>query len=230
MTDQKVATRKMNSLNLEREITKKLFTESSKNALRSERNPITQKGISLLETELPSEAKPRGPARGAYSTKGQGSFKFDGPENQIERLPLSKRAECAPVNRNPITQDHPSLAPHNYTQSRPQYSKVRDSTLFSQSEISLAKPRQNQYYNSMQSQIFTQSSIESSSRPQLKQVKPQNSEIKSMLSYNDGSNPEPITSKPTNNKISSAASQAKELNSNARIYNARRNQSAITFI
>jgi len=184
----------------------------------------------LLETELPSDVKPRGPAKGAFSTKGQGSFKFDGPEVVSERASLSKRAECAPVNRNPITQDHPSLTPHIYTQPRPQYSKVRDSTMFSQSEISLSKPRQNMYYDSMQSRIFTQSGDTSNNKPQLKQVKTKNSEIGSMLSYHDGSHPEPIAAKPTSNKIHSLASQAKELNSNARVYNARRNQSAITFI
>lgn len=230
MTENKPATRKMNSLNLEREIAKKLFTSSSKNTLRVERDPITQRGIPLLETELPSDVKPRGPARGAFSTKGQGSFKFDGPEVVFERATLSKRAECAPANRNPITQDHPSLTPHNYTQPRPQYSKVRDSTLFSQSEISLNKPRQNQYYDSMQSRIFTQSGDGYNSKPQLKQIKTKNSEIASVLSYNDGSQPEPIAAKPTNNKINCLTSQVKELTSNARVYNARRNQSAITFI
>ncbi|OMJ67899.1 hypothetical protein SteCoe_34823 [Stentor coeruleus] len=234
MTEKKPETRPSNGLNLQREINKKLFSETHKTApSRNDRDPITQAGIHDRESELPSDTKPRGPARGEYSEKGQGSFRFEPPSNvYVSPVGLNKRAECAPVNRNPITQDHPSLAPPNPTRDREKYSKVRDSTFFnSSSETVLPKTRSNQYYDKMQSNIFEKQSPPEPARPQLKQVQTKSSEISSMLSYNDGTRPEAIANKPTANRIQNEALvQKKQLNDYAKVYNARRNQSAITFI
>ena len=138
--------RASSSLNLEKEVSKKLFTQKSRNdPQRTERDPITQNGISEKDIELPSEIKPRGPAKGLFSVKGQGSFKFDSLPFSSSFTPTNKRAECIPINRNPITQDHPSLNPTKCAPNKEKYSKVRDSTVFnSYSEVNIAKPRKNQ--------------------------------------------------------------------------------------
>lgn len=132
------------SIGLERELGKMLFTERPVQK-RTERNPITQSGILDKESENPSDSRPRGPARGEFSQQGQESFKFDFMKDTQPWSPSVKKSECTPVNRNPITQDHPSLAPVFYTQGREKYSKVRDSTVFSESsEQVLVKTRSNQ--------------------------------------------------------------------------------------
>jgi hypothetical protein len=231
MGDKKAAPKPVYLLNLEREISKKLFDGPKGKTSRTERDPITQSGISLKETEFPSDAKPRGLARGAYSTKGNGSFKFDSEARVVTTANAGKRAECIPVNRNPITQDHPSLAPQNYSKNREQYSKVRDSTVFSQNETNCVKTRDNQYYQTMKSNVFNNDrSNEVEVKKQLKFVGTQKDQMPFVLNYLDGSRPEPVTCKPTSQRINySAVSQVKELSSHAKTYNERRNQSAICF-
>ena len=135
------------SINLEKELSKKLYSSASRpHKFQQGRNPITQCGIPEQETNLPSDSHPRGPARGEFSQKGQGSFKFGSSQESVPFTPAVKRADCMPINRNPITQDHPSLAPPCPRQDRAQYAKVRDSTVFSSvSECDLLhSPRQNQ--------------------------------------------------------------------------------------
>ena len=131
MSKTKVLKKASTSINLEREINKKLYSSNTRKIInRNERDPITQFGISDKETELPSDSKPRGPAKGVFSLKGQGSFNF---EKKVDVLcsPSTKRSEFVPPDRNPITQDHPSLEPTVKKRSDDKYSKVRDSTVFS---------------------------------------------------------------------------------------------------
>ena len=231
MGDKKQAPKPVHILNLEREISQKLFISPRANPARSDRDPITQVGISLKETELPSEAKPRGLARGAFSTKGNGSFKFDSSAKPAVPSQLAKRAECVPASRNPITQEDSVSAPKVGVRTKDEYAKVRDSTVFSQSQAALVKPRANQYYDTMQSSIFTQGpKQETQYKAQLRQVPAKQDQMHSVLSYNDGSRPEAITAKPTNQRIrGSDVGQVKDLYSSARSYNERRNQSAISF-
>ena len=83
----------------------------------------------------------------------------------------------------------------------------------------------------MQSHIFDEKSATVSLKPQLKHIGTKATEIGAMLKYSDGSTAEPISSKPTINRIqASDLQQLKDLRESAKVYNARRNQSAITFI
>ena len=234
MGDKKQPQKPVHLLNLEREISQKLFISPRANLNRSERDPITQVGISLKETELPSQAKPRGLARGAFSSKGNGSFKFDCEARAEGKMQPGKRAECVPVSRNPITQEDTALPAKVGVKSKEEYSKVRDSTVFSQSQATLVKPRANQYYDTMKSSIFTQESKpDAQYKSQLRQVQynpGKQDQMYSVLSYNDGSRPEAITAKPTNQRIrGSDVGQVHDLYSHAKSYNERRNQSAISF-
>lgn len=83
----------------------------------------------------------------------------------------------------------------------------------------------------MQSQIFSNSSISCESyKPQLKYFSGKNDEMGVILSHIDGGLRADIPAKPTVNKIkSSDLKQKKILTDYAKVLNARRNQSAISF-
>ena len=82
----------------------------------------------------------------------------------------------------------------------------------------------------MQSKIFEKLPPDSIAKPQLRQVGNRNTEIREVLSHDDGTRNQNITSKPTVERVNNThLMQKKELTDYARVYNARRNQSAITF-
>jgi hypothetical protein len=84
----------------------------------------------------------------------------------------------------------------------------------------------------MQSRIFEAGKVEGKTevKPQLKQVVQRNSEMGAILCYNDGGRAEMLAVKPTMNRINkSDLQQRKELSETSKVYNARRNQSAILF-
>ena len=84
----------------------------------------------------------------------------------------------------------------------------------------------------MQSQIFDSTGVNIGSyKPQLKYVGGKNDEMGLILNHCDGGRLADVSAKPTVNKIkSSDLMQNKILNDYAKVFNARRNQSAITFI
>ena len=84
----------------------------------------------------------------------------------------------------------------------------------------------------MQSHIFDNTDYhQQDAKAQLKQIPLKSNEMAAMLCHNDGRKAEELTNKPTVNKINyTDLAQKKELSDYAKVYNARRNSSSITFI
>lgn len=83
----------------------------------------------------------------------------------------------------------------------------------------------------MQSRIFDKNIGEvQEKKSQLRQNVNKPSQMGSMLSYNDGARSQNIAVKPNVTRVNNSDLQQKKvLTDYARVYNARRNQSAITF-
>ena len=130
------------SNSLEQEASLRFFAQASRNETNYEkRNPITQEGIRDKEIGMPLEGNPRGLAKGTYSKKAQGSFKLAYDARELQNISPTKRAECQPIIRNPITLDGEPIIEQSKPEKAQKYSKFNTSNIFNKKNTEISEPR-----------------------------------------------------------------------------------------
>ena len=211
------------------EVGHRFFSNRSTEPKQPSRNPITQIGIPDKQLGEPSSGNPRGPSRAEYSSKAQGSFKLAYRPSEMQPPPTRNNRDFH-SNRNPITQEtdpNPSTRPS--IERGQKFDKYYKSNIFEVGQQPLSSPlknRSNQKFHS--SKIFE--GEEAVYKPLSKKVANRETEIEKLFSH-EAKHVEAVTEKPNNARMNSAefGRNRKEVNQMAKVFNARRNISNITF-
>ena len=193
------------------------------------RNPITQIGIPDKQLGEPSPGNPRGPGRTDYSNKAQGSFKLAYRPSEMQPPPTRNNKDFH-NNRNPITQEtdpNPNTRPS--IERGQKFDKYYKSNIFEVGQQPLSSPLKNRSNQKFQSSKIFEGE-EPIYRPLSKKVPNKSTEIEKLFSH-DGKDMKGIAEKPNTARMNSAefGRNRKEVDQMAKVYNARRNISNITF-